>query len=299
VQERKEEAEDIAREVAQQLDNESARVRKATVASLKTLGSAGEKALPNLSPLLLDHWDIEKEAAVKDALLNLLRARLAQLKRKQMKELLPLLRHRDTVMVIEGLKIVQKRKQDAAELVDAVAELLKNDTAEVREQVLGALKALGPAAGKALPKLMEVIEQTPKYERTHLALTAACLVGTKDTDAKDRLVPFLLEGLHPKALGNQGETTEAEIHRTLVKIGQPAVDGCFTILSAILELQIAGRDNVDYREKLYETLARLGPTCKSEANIEMLTTLLNKEYKKKYRSVIAAAGNAKTAMTPR
>jgi hypothetical protein len=84
----------------------------------------------------------------------------------------------------------------------------------------------------------------------------------------------------------------------LLKIGQPAVEGSFTILVEKLQLEFAGGDNINYRKKLYETLAKLGPTCRSKANYERLLRLWKKEAAKKYKDVIEAAAAALSAMDP-
>jgi succinate dehydrogenase flavin-adding protein (antitoxin of CptAB toxin-antitoxin module) len=298
VQEHKEEAEDIANEVAKRLDNDSAKVRVAAVASLKALGSATAKALPNLSRLLLDHWTTEKEADVKEVLHNLLRSRLAQLKREQMKELRPVLRHKNPEMVLMGLKLVQEHKQEAAAVAEDVAGLIEDNSTEVRATALATLKVLGTAADKALPKLFEVLDKTNKYERTSLALTTASLVDTKDATNIDRLVPFLLEGLHPKALEKEGK--EDEIDRVLLKIAQPAFVGSLQILNKILEDKSAGRQvNSDYRKTLYGTLARLGPKCKSKDNYDLVHSLWLKEAKLRFNDkLIKAASAAMHAVDP-
>ncbi len=272
--------------------------------ALQALGSATNKALPNLSKLLLDYWVMEKAPAVRQALGELLQSRLALLKPEQMKELLPLLRHKDPDIVVVGLKVVLAKKEAAAEVAAEVTNLLEHDNAEVRAAALNALKAMGHAASKALPKLFTILDKTPKYERTSFALTIAGIVDV--TDAKDaanvdRLVPVLVEGLHPESLRIGGEASEAAINQALLKIEQPAVDGIFTRLKEILGMPSPGADNVKHRATLYYALAKLGPSCKSknDNNYKRIHDLWIAEGEKKIKDVIKAAAAAQAAMDSR
>ena len=151
VQVRKDEAAVVAVEVAGLLTHSATEVREAALKALGSIGTAGDKALPKLSQQLLDRWPLEKDLAVRQALIKLLRSRLTRLKPEQMKQLLPLLNHKDTEIVLVGLKVVQDRKDEASVVADKVAELLKHDAGEVREAARNALLAMGPAVEKALP----------------------------------------------------------------------------------------------------------------------------------------------------
>lgn len=300
VQAHKAKAADVAADVGDLLKHEDAKVRQAALIALQALGGAAGKAMPHLTQMLLDRWLVEKETTVREAVADLLRSHLALLKRDQMQELLPLLRHKNKELILIGLKAVQVHKEEAADMAAAVAELLNDKTPRVREAVLVALKALGSASHKALPQLFEQLKERTQYRRTALTLTIAGMIDLSNTESVDRLVPFLLEGLHPKAIQEQDKAAEAAIIRVLVKIGQPAVEGCFTILDAGLKLEVAGADNINHRRKLYEALAKLGPTCKLKAHYERLLRLRKKEAaKNKFnKDVIAAAGIALAAMDP-
>jgi hypothetical protein len=294
VQGHKEDAADVAAEVARLLEHDDAEVRGAAVAALEAMGPAAQKALPRLFPLLLERLAAEKDPAVRESLSRLFEARLATLKPEQMTKLLPLLQHRDPEIVRLGLKVVRDRKEDAADVAGEVAKLLEHDDAGVRGAALAALQSLGLAARKALPKVFEILDQTPRRERTSLALATAGLIDFKDRENVKRLVPFLVDGLHPEALQAQGEDTEAAINRVLLKIGQPAVEGIF----AALDPNSRGKDNINFRKNLYNALTGLGPSCRSRAHCEKLRMLRNKEVEKKYRDVIEAAQTAYAAMTP-
>jgi hypothetical protein len=282
-------------EVAGLLRHDDAAVRGAAVAALGALGPAAAKALPRLTQLQLDRRAAEKDPAVQQALDRLLASRLAALRPEEMTELLPLFRHKDPEMVLAGLKVVQDRKEDAAAVAGEVAGLLQHDGEEVRAATLAALEALGPSAQKALPRLFEVLGKTPKRENTPLALLVSRIVDVKDFGNVQRLVPFLLDGLHPESLRGQGEKTEPTINGILREIGQPAVDG----ILAVLDPDTRGQDEINYRTKLYNALAGLGPQCKSKDNYEALRVLRNRELKKKYPDVIEAAGRALAAMDPK
>jgi HEAT repeat protein len=295
VQDRKEEAEAVAPEVAALLEHDAAAVRGAAVAALEALGPAAPRAVPRLSRLLLDRRVAETDAGVRQALARLLETRLAALKPEEMIELRPLLRHKDPALIQVGLKVVQDRKEDAAAVAPEVAVLLEHDNARVRETALAALKALGPGARKALPQLFEVLDQMPRKERTFLVLIVAGILDVKDAKSVERLVPFLLGGLHPEALQAQGGETETAIHKVLGEIGQPAVAGIF----AILDPDSRGKDEINYRKNLYNALAGLGRQCRSEDNHQRLRELRDQELKKKYSDVIDAAGRALAAMNPK
>jgi hypothetical protein len=304
IQARKEDAEGVALPVAVLLRHESAPVRGAALAALTALGPAARKALPNLSQLLLDRSTAETDPAVRQALARLLEARFNALTAEEMTELLPWLRHKDPRIVLVGLKVVQARKEEAAGMAMEVAPLLQHEDEEVRDAALRALKTLGPVARKALPKLFEVLGKTPRYQRTSLALLVAGIVDARDAAGVQPLVPILLDGLHPEALRTQGEETEAQINAVLVKIGQPAVEGIFTVLGEILKLESPGKDNINYRKTLYYALAGLGPSCKSIENFKRVKMLRDKEPKNSkgkpfYEDVVEAAQTAYGAMDPR
>jgi hypothetical protein len=284
----------VAAEVAALLEHDDATVRGAAVAALEALGPAAPKVLPKLTRLLLDRRAAEKDGAVRQALAGLLDARLAALRPDEMAELVPVLRHKDPEIVQAGLRVVRDRKEDAADVAVEVAALLEHDDDGVRAAARATMDVLGPAARKALPRLFEVLRKTPKYEGTSLALTVSRIVDFKDAEGVRRLVPFLVAGLHPTSLRDQGEKTEAVINGLLRKIGQPAVDGIF----AVLDPKTRGRDEFQYRVNLYDALAGLGPRCKSEENYETLRELRNRELKKKYQDIIDAAGRALAAMNP-
>jgi succinate dehydrogenase flavin-adding protein (antitoxin of CptAB toxin-antitoxin module) len=294
VQDRKADAAALAAEVAALLEHDDAAVRGAAAAALEALGPAASKALPGLTRLLLDRRAAEKDPAVRKALAGLLDTRLAALKPEEMTELRPLLRHKDPALVQVGLKIVGERKGDAATVADEVAALLEHDDGGVRKAALADLEALGPAARKALPRLYEILDNTPKHERTSLALTASRIVDFKDAESMRRLVPHLVAGLHPASLQNKGWKTEAAIDEVLLKIGQPAVEAIF----AVLNPETRGKDEINYRKNLYDALAGLGPRCRSEDNYQRLRELRNREIAKKYTDVIEAAGRAVAAMAP-
>ena len=237
---------------------------------------------------------MEKDADVQKALDNLLKSRLAMLKREQMREqLLPLLRHKNADIVLVGLKVVRDSKEKAADVAAEVADLLKGDNAKtVREDALATLKVLGPAADKALPKLFEILAKTRRSQRTPLALTVAVIVDAKDGTNVRRLVPFLLDGLHPNAL-KVGASSKAAINRVLLKIGQPAVEGSFKVLSDILASNSPDtKDNAHYRMNLYETLAKLGPKCPAQGNHDSLQRLWKTESARKSNTDVTEKARA-------
>jgi hypothetical protein len=276
------------------LQHDDAAVRGAAAAALEALGPAAAKAVPGLSRLLFDRWAAEKNAAVREALMRLLEARLAMLGPAEMNELLPLLRHPDPAVIRKGLKVVQDRKEEAAAVSAEVGALLRHDDAAVRGAALAALAAVGPAAGKALPGMFEVLDQTPKSERTPLALTVAAIIDVKDGKSVERLLPVLVDGLRPESLRRHGARSEAQINGALRRMGQPAVDR----ILAILDPNTRGIEEINYRKNLYNALAGLGPQCRSKDNHEKLKDLRDQELTKKYPDVIAAAGRAVGAMAP-
>ncbi|MGH7169315.1 MAG: hypothetical protein ACRELG_03450, partial [Gemmataceae bacterium] len=298
VQVRKQDAAVVAVEVAALLHRDAAEVREAALNALEAIGLAGDKDLPKLSQQLLAHWTREKDSAVRLALTNLLKSRLSKLKPEKLKEqLLLLLQHKDPEIILVGLKVVRDRKKEAADVAAEIADLLNDNTAKtVREEALATLKTLGPAARKALPKLFEILKNTAKFHRTPLALTVAEMVSAKDAKNVESLVPILLEGLHPNSL----KVSEAAINRALVKIGQPAVNGIFTVLTEILSS--ANPDtlkNFQYRKTLYETLAEVGAKYKSPGNHAFLQRLWKTESKKNRNDkLIKAARAAMDAVDP-
>jgi HEAT repeat protein len=291
---KKEAAAEVAAEVADLLKRDEPRVREAALNALQALGSAADKARPNLTPRLLDHWGLEKDPSVRQALGKVLHSRLAMLKPDDLKQQIPrLLRDKDTDLVAVGLNVVIAKKDAAAVVAGEVADLLKPDNNDkVRGTALAALKAMGPSAKNALPKLLEILKDMPKFQRTALALTIADLVDPKDPATVDPIVPFLLEGLHPKApqIKVPGESTETAIKQTLVKMGQPAVEGIFTALAENLDIEVSGVDGANYRKNLYYALEQLGPSCRSnKTNFETIKNLRMREIKKKYKDVNDAA----------
>ncbi len=294
VQAKGEDAADVAAEVADLFENDNRpKVREASAEALRALGDAASKARPKLSQLLLDRWVTEKDPGVRQAMGKLLQSRLEFLKPEQMQtDLLPLLKHRDADIKVVGLKVVQAKKKDAADLAPEVADLIKHGEAKVREAALATLKALGPAASKALPKVLEILGELPKYQRSSLALIVADIVDAKDTENAARFISFLVEGLHPEALKVPVEGREAAINKVLLKIGQPAVEGIFQVIDP----EARGKDESIYRRTLYKTLAGLGPSCKSPDNYKRLLQKRNME--KLYKDVQEAAGVAMAAMAP-
>jgi hypothetical protein len=78
------------------------------------------------------------------------------------------------------------------------------------------------------------------------------------------------------------------------KVRLEAADGIF----AVLDPNTRGRDEFEYRVKLDDALAGLGPRFKSEENYETLRQLRKRELTKKYEDIINAAGRALAAMNP-
>ncbi len=115
----------------------------ATSAEEATIRLESLQVLKQLEPSALstarivERWPAEKSSSVRQALGMLLQSRLALLQPEQMKELLPLLRHTDVDLVVEGLKVVLAKKEAAAEVAAEVANLLKRDEATVRKASCG------------------------------------------------------------------------------------------------------------------------------------------------------------------
>jgi hypothetical protein len=303
VQARKAKAANLAKEVTVLSKDEDATVRAAALNALLAIGPAAAEAGPKIAELL-ERLREEKIPEVRQVLDNLLKDRLATLEREQMiVELRPLLADKDSAFVLVGLKVVQERKAKAADVAVEVADALKrSDEKEVREQALKALQALGSTAEKALPKLFELLDNPRTPQRTALALTMADIVDPKNSSKTKRLVPVLLKGLNPEALANQAESNESKINRALLKIGQPAVDGCIEILNARLFGPNADKkENIHYRRKLYETLAKLGPTCRSQRNYDEIKMLWKGESSMKHSDpkAVEAVGGAMNKMEPK
>jgi hypothetical protein len=273
VRARKEEAAALAVEVVNLLTREEPEVREAAATALQAVGPAADKQVPNLAKLVLERQYAEKEPGVRKALAGLLEAHFSRLKPEEMTELRFFLQHKDPGIVRVGLNVVRARKQEAAVVAPEVANVLTRDEPELREAAETALQAIGPAADKVLLRLFDILEKRPKDQRTSLALTVYALIEARDAASLERLVPCLLDGLRPTSLRAQGEKTEAEIDKVLVKIGQPAVDGIFLVL----DRKAADKDHASYRKNLYNALVTLGPSCKSKANFKKIQSLREKE----------------------
>jgi HEAT repeat protein len=278
----------VAEAVTAHLNHDVAEIRGAALRALCGLGSAVRKPAPTLFQLLLGRWADEKDPMVRRALVEALVALLAPLKPEEMKELVPFLQHKDKELVLLALKIVVQRKEEAATVAAEVVIRIDDNATDVRSAALAALAAIGPDAKKVLPTLFQRLDKTPDAQRTPLALTVARI----DLE-NPKLVSYLLDGLHPQSLKNHGTNTEPQIQQILLKIGQPAVDGIFTVLAR----EHRGMDGAYYLANLYNALAKLGPSCKSKANYDQLKAVRGKETEL-YNDVRAAYQKAASAMYP-
>ena len=243
---------------------------------------------------ILDLWTTEKSPNIKSALFARLQNRLGRLKSTEMAELLPLLRHKEPQFIKFGLDVVRSRKGEAADVAEDLAGLLKHGDEAVRRETRLALQAMGAAAKPALPKLLEVVKEQQK-DRREQALVALVSVDIdpKNALAAATIVPVLLEALHPR---NEGQTiSKLAVHHAIDRIGQPAVDGIFTVFST---LEYRGKDYINYRKALFECLELLGPSCRSKANYEQMELLRKREVSQGYKDVYQAALKAWKAMEP-
>ena len=235
-----------------------------------------------------------ESSSVRQEFGKLLQSRLALSKPEQMKELLRLLRHKDADLVVVGLKVVQAKKEDAADLAPEVADLLEDNRPKVREASVEALQGSDPPPARRCPRYSRVLAAAQvsahvpgPHRRGH------CRCQRHRERGSLRFLPRRRPA--SRKLKVRGEGSETAINRVLLKIGQPAVEGIFQVINP--EFRGGGKDEIIYRKTLYKTLAGLGSSCRAQANYERLLRLRNKE--NRYKDVRDAAGAAMFAMDPK
>jgi prefoldin subunit 5 len=266
VQKRKDEAAVTTADLAALLTREEEiELRKEAIAALQAIGPAARKELPNLAQLLVERWGAEKDKSVREALLDLLGAWLMTLKTEELTDLRPLLRHKDPVMVRVGLKIVQKRKDEAAVTAPDLAALLAREAdsseveeIELRKEAVAALQALGPAAKKALPNLLQLlIERRLEEKDAAIQQVLARLLEAQFADLKPKEIPALcplLEHEKPEIV---------QIALGIVKNRKGAAKGVAAEVAALLtpEVRAPARSDPEVRKEAVAALTAIGPAA--------------------------------------
>lgn len=233
----------------------------------------------------------DKSPRIRELLAKRIGTRLAELKPEQMSEFIPLFRHKEPAIVEAGLKIVLMKKRDAGPIAGELANLTKHPEARIRRMAFEILQAVGPAGKEAVPSLLAMHKEAAEAERLPLAVLLGS-IAAKDGKIVEVVLPDLLAGLHPRGR-KPGAPTLTQINKVLVAIGQPAVDAIFKRFET---LSYRGKDNIDYREELFKTLAGLGPGCRSQDNYRQVKLLRDKEKSQGYPKVLAAVSRALKAM---
>ncbi len=236
----------------------------------------------------------EKDKAIRDGVGQILKEQLDQIGATRMTELKPLLRHKDTAIVILALTTVRRCKGEAEAVTEDVLALIKHTDTSVRNQAFEGLQAIGPAAKTAIPVLMERLK-ADRTDNSALIATTLAAVAANDPKVVQEILPHLVNALRPlRSSPDKGSALHLKINKALVLIGQPAVDKIFELFTTI---DYKGVDNIDSRTEPIRGLGQLGPSCRSKSNFEQVRRLVNREYREpNFVSVRLAAGKAVKAM---
>jgi HEAT repeat protein len=237
--------------------------------------------------------NVETSPKVRVAIARLIDERMAVLKPEQMAEVLPLLQHKDPVIVLIGLNVILKKKEGAEAVAGDLIGLVKHNDAKVFDRTVEAFQTLGTAAKTAAPGLLAALKDVPRARRPHVGLILASIDG-KNEKVHQEALPALIEGLHPHWVKTHGLGMRQRIQKALVAVGQPAVSAIFTALEKISS---RGLENTQHRQNLYLVLVALGPDCKSAANYEKLRQLRKADLSG-YEETVKLAQRALKAMDP-
>jgi HEAT repeat protein len=260
----------------------------------QALGSIGDTSEPVVK-VLLDLVAAQRTGKVRTAVVEALARLAGGLKPDQMTRLRPLLRHADADVSRLALGAILEKKT-AAGVESDVAELVKQGDAELAARAMEVLKALGDAARPAVPALVAALPEVPADRRVDAALLLVSIDARQDKVA-EAVLPIFLDGLRPSTREDRGAAIRrTRITKALQAMGQPAVEAIFKAFDAV---SYSGRESSDHRKNLFVVLAQLGPTCKSQENLNRLKPIRDKELKQGYKDVIGAAQKAVAAMDPR
>jgi hypothetical protein len=234
---------------------------------------------------LMPQQGSEQNKEVSDLAGALLDKRIEALRANQLAELLPLLKHKDSGLVLKALAAVTNRKQ-AAGIASELAQLA-SDSGEpsVRAAALDALEASGPSLGtdaKAVGgKLLKSFgdKSIPKDEKLKMAFAIATTQPT-DSEVAKVILPRLLEELQWRGTEHPDEKVREKVVRILEGYGQPAVTEVIKGIENILDgTNPHHSEHANSRRELYAVLARMGKRLKSEENHKEVERLMARERK--------------------
>ncbi len=283
------------------------------IQAVQTLPLVGRQVVTSLTNLLLTHPDVlvraksldalkkldlslisidtllkclanEKDRAIRDGVDKLLAQQLDHLGAAQTTELKPVLRQKDTTIIIRGLETVIRLGSKGEEALPEVLDLV--DSQRTRGQALKALEAIGRAS---IPGLVEIMKKQTAAEKLEIA-TLLISIDKRDKRVTDAVVPVLVAALRPKDINEPVCRPVIELIKT---VGKPCVKEIFKALAAADD---RGGVNANNRKFLFMALEQLGAEAYSEDNVERLRQYKQKE---KFVDVQAAATKAILAMSSR
>jgi predicted Zn finger-like uncharacterized protein len=227
----------------------------------------------------------EENKEVSEKAESLLDKRIESLRVNELTELLPLLKHKDSRLVLKALANVGSKKQ-AAGVAAEVANLTSlASEPSIRAAALDALESTGTALGAdAKPVGRKVLDSfndkaTPEDEKLKMAFTIAA-IQPGDPDVAKAIIPRLLDELRWHGKERPDEKVREKVVRVLDGYGQPAVSEVIKRVDKILDGSNPHHpERVDSRRELYSVLAHMGNRWKSDENYTELDRLRTRELK--------------------
>jgi len=266
--------------------------RSVRLASLAALRKIGPEQLP--SPLLVELAFKDSDAEMRRQAQALVAERMKAVNASNLPEVRALLKLRQSSEAVQmGLLGVTQLGPKAKECLPEVLEAFAGEDAKVRQAVVPALRAMGPAAREASGALTSSLpKSTPAHQREiALVLTALDPANPKVIEL---IVPLLVQNLNPETLPDKQPPPEMLL-QSIQEMGEPTVD----LIFAALEEATGQRGAVaaNHRKYLFLALERLGKVAYSESNMRKVTSYTSPK-KEIFTDVRTAAGKARRAMAP-
>ncbi|MFW6410216.1 MAG: HEAT repeat domain-containing protein [Halanaerobiales bacterium] len=247
----KEEKEVIKALVARVEKDEEARVRRGAVYSLGQINTKDSRVYKSLAVALSD--DDPEVRRTSAGVLSKLGASASILN-----EMIAALKYPDSYLRSDLLRAMQKL--DSAELeriVHPVSELLDDESAFVREQAIGVIRAAGPAGAEVLPALINALSD----KSNNVTIGVIRTLDKLGPEYAGEALPELLELIKGESSGNLGA-----LAKIMVTIGEPAIPPMIELLS---------HNNYEVRGKSASILGSFGPGA--EDAVPMLNSIYEDE----------------------